>query len=178
MSNLKTIRTDVVGSLLRPPVLKDARARFDDGAIGAEHFRAIEDEVVLAAVRLQEAVGLDVVTDGEMRRLNFQDSFGAAVEGYDAVQTKMQAYEQRVDPAVQRFRPELILVSAGFDAHASDPLAGLELSTDAYRRLAEMIAGWSDQHSGGRSVWTLEGGYDLAALGDSVVACLLVLTGF
>jgi len=89
----------------------------------------------------------------------------------------LQAYEQRVDPAVQRFRPELILVSAGFDAHARDPLAGLELSTDAYRRLAEMIAGWSDQHSGGRSVWTLEGGYDLAALGDSVVACLRVLTG-
>jgi len=99
VSNLKTIRTDVVGSLLRPPVLKDARARFDDGAIGAEHFRAIEDEVVLAAVRLQEAVGLDVVTDGEMRRLNFQDSFGASVEGFDAAPSTLGVYERRVEGA-------------------------------------------------------------------------------
>ena len=84
MDNLKTIRTDVVGSLLRPATLKNARARFDDGAISHEHFRAIEDEAVLEALRLQETVGLDVVTDGEMRRLNFQDSFGASVEGFDA----------------------------------------------------------------------------------------------
>ncbi len=46
--------------------------------------RKLEDEAVRNAVRLQEAAGLDVVSDGEMRRLNFQDSFGAAVEGYDA----------------------------------------------------------------------------------------------
>src|SRR5947209_1922878 len=42
----------------------------------------------------------------------------------------LEAYEQRVDAAIQRFRPQLLLVSAGFDAHAHDPLAGLELSTD------------------------------------------------
>ena len=87
------------------------------------------------------------------------------------------AYERAVDPAVQRFRPELVMVSAGFDAHARDPLAGLELSTNAFTRLAEMIAEWAGQHCGGRSVWTLEGGYDLAALGASVVACLRVLSG-
>ena len=89
----------------------------------------------------------------------------------------LAAYEESVDPAIQRFKPELVMVSAGFDAHVRDPLAGLELSTDAYQRLAGMIAAWSRQHSGGRSVWTLEGGYDLAALGDSVVACLRVLSG-
>jgi 5-methyltetrahydropteroyltriglutamate--homocysteine methyltransferase len=99
VSNLKTIRTDVVGSLLRPPVLKEARARFDDGAIGVEHFRAIEDEAVLAAVRLQEAVGLDVVTDGEMRRLNFQDSFGASVDGFDAATSTLHVYERRIEGA-------------------------------------------------------------------------------
>jgi acetoin utilization deacetylase AcuC-like enzyme len=89
----------------------------------------------------------------------------------------LRAYEERVRPAVERFRPELILVSAGFDAHVRDPLAGLELSTDAYERLAEMIAGWAGRHTGGRSVWSLEGGYDLGALGESVVACLRVLAG-
>ena len=49
------------------------------------------------AVRLQEAIGLDVISDGEMRRLNFQDSFGAAVEGYDASVSTLQAYARRVE---------------------------------------------------------------------------------
>jgi len=99
MNNLNTIRTDVVGSLLRPAGLKDARTRFDDGKIGADDFHAIEDAAVRAAVALQEGVGLDVVTDGEMRRLNFQDSFGAAVEGYDANRSTLKVYEKRVEGA-------------------------------------------------------------------------------
>jgi acetoin utilization deacetylase AcuC-like enzyme len=85
------------------------------------------------------------------------------------------AWEKKIGPAVDAFKPELLLVSAGFDAHQDDPLAGLELSTDAYRELARMIKAWSIAHSGGRSVWALEGGYNLQALGDSVVACLDVL---
>jgi len=97
--DLTKIRTDVVGSLLRPPHLKEARARFDDGAISAAEFRAIEDEAVREAVRLQESVGLDIVTDGETRRLNFQDSFGASVEGYDAVRSTLHVYERRVEGA-------------------------------------------------------------------------------
>ena len=51
------------------------------------------------AVRLQEDAGLDVVTDGEMRRLNFQDSFGESVEGYDANRSTLKVYEQRVEGA-------------------------------------------------------------------------------
>src|SRR3954462_3127935 len=86
MDDLKKIRTDVVGSLLRPAALKQARVRFDEGQISADEFHAMEAEEVEGAVRLQEAAGLDVVSDGEMRRLNFQDSFGAAVEGFDAKQ--------------------------------------------------------------------------------------------
>jgi 5-methyltetrahydropteroyltriglutamate--homocysteine methyltransferase len=96
---LATIRTDVVGSLLRPPALREARLRFDDGAIGAAALRAIEDEAVREAVRLQQSAGLDIVTDGEMRRLNFQDSFGASVEGYDASRSTLKVYEQRVEGA-------------------------------------------------------------------------------
>jgi 5-methyltetrahydropteroyltriglutamate--homocysteine methyltransferase len=95
-ADLNTIRTDVVGSLLRPQHLKDARSRFDEGAISADALRAIEDEAVREAVRLQEEVGLDVVTDGETRRLNFQDSFGASVEGYDAARSTLHVYERRV----------------------------------------------------------------------------------
>jgi len=98
-ADLASIRTDVVGSLLRPPGLKEARSRFDEGAITAEALRAIEDEAVRDAVRLQESIGLDVVTDGEMRRLNFQDSFGASVEGFDASRSTLKVYERRVEGA-------------------------------------------------------------------------------
>jgi 5-methyltetrahydropteroyltriglutamate--homocysteine methyltransferase len=98
-ADVANIRTDVVGSLLRPPRLKEARSRFDDGTITAEALHAIEDEAVREAVRLQESVGLDVVTDGEMRRLNFQDSFGASVEGFDASRSTLKGYERRVEGA-------------------------------------------------------------------------------
>jgi 5-methyltetrahydropteroyltriglutamate--homocysteine methyltransferase len=107
MSDLKTIRTDVVGSLLRPAALKEARVRFDEGQISADEFHAIEDEAVQSAVRLQEAAGLDVVSDGEMRRLNFQDSFGAAVEGFDAKQSTLHGYERRVEGAAPLQRWEV-----------------------------------------------------------------------
>ena len=107
MSNLKTIRTDVVGSLLRPAAVKDARMAFDDGKINAEALRAIEDEAVRAAVALQEGVGLDVVTDGEVRRLNFQDSFGAAVDGYDASRSTLKVYERRVEGSAPLQRWEI-----------------------------------------------------------------------
>jgi 5-methyltetrahydropteroyltriglutamate--homocysteine methyltransferase len=97
MTDLRTIRTDVVGSLLRPAAVIEARQRFDRGEIDAAALHAAEDEAVRGAVALQEAVGLDVISDGEMRRLNFQDSFGAAVEGYDASASTLQAYTRRVE---------------------------------------------------------------------------------
>ena len=77
-------RTDVVGSLLRPAPLKQAYADRDAGKISPEELRAIEDEAIRGAVRLQEQIGLDVITDGEYRRLNFQDSFAASVGGFEA----------------------------------------------------------------------------------------------
>ncbi len=89
----------------------------------------------------------------------------------------LSAYRTQVAAAVESFEPALILVSAGFDAHRADPLAGLEVSTDAYRQLAGLITGWADRFASGRTLWALEGGYDLEALGQSAVACLRVLTG-
>jgi acetoin utilization deacetylase AcuC-like enzyme len=86
------------------------------------------------------------------------------------------AWEKKIGPALDAFKPELLLVSAGFDAHRDDPLAGLEVTTDGYRQLARLIKGWAIAHCRGRSVWTLEGGYDLPALAESVVTCLDVLS--
>jgi 5-methyltetrahydropteroyltriglutamate--homocysteine methyltransferase len=74
--------TDVVGSLLRPPELLEARERWERSEIDESDFRAIEDLAVDEALRLQEDAGLDVVTDGEMRRLSFQSQMTAAVEGF------------------------------------------------------------------------------------------------
>jgi acetoin utilization deacetylase AcuC-like enzyme len=85
------------------------------------------------------------------------------------------AWEKKIGPALAAFRPELLLVSAGFDAHADDPMARLEVTTGGYRELAQLIKAWAIEHCGGRTVWALEGGYNLRALGDSVVACLEVL---
>jgi 5-methyltetrahydropteroyltriglutamate--homocysteine methyltransferase len=99
MSDLKKIRTDVVGSLLRPDYLKSARERADEGKTGPEELRTAEERAVREAVALQESAGLDVITDGEMRRLNFQDSFGASVAGFDAEKADIKFYEARVEGA-------------------------------------------------------------------------------
>jgi len=97
LKELANIRNDVVGSLLRPAKLKAARNRFDEGKISLEELRRIEDQEVQDAVALQEQVGLAVVTDGEYRRLNFQDSFGESVTGYDAGRPSLNFYEKRVE---------------------------------------------------------------------------------
>jgi len=105
MKALDRVRTDVVGSLLRPLALAEARLRLERGEMGEREFRAAENEAVDRAIRLQEQIGLDVVTDGEFRRLNFQDSFGEAVSGYDRGQATLDFYHQRTAGAqpLQRF---------------------------------------------------------------------------
>ena len=97
MKELAKIRNDVVGSLLRPPALKEARTRYDDGKMTLEELREAEDREIRGAVRFQEDLGLAVVTDGEYRRLNFQDSFGESVSGYDAGKASLKFYERRVE---------------------------------------------------------------------------------
>ena len=97
MKDLAEIRNDVVGSLLRPVELKQARQRYDEGKLSREELRQLEDREIRNAVRLQEELGLAVVTDGEYRRLNFQDSFGESVSGYDAGKASLKFYEQRVE---------------------------------------------------------------------------------
>jgi acetoin utilization deacetylase AcuC-like enzyme len=86
-----------------------------------------------------------------------------------------EEFEQRVLPALDKFEPEMILISAGFDAHADDPLSGAMLSTGMYAEMTEMLAGAADRHCGGRILSLLEGGYDLDALADSVEAHVGVL---
>ena len=73
---------------------------------------------------------------------------------------------------VAGFRPDAIVVCAGFDAHAADPLAQLALSADGFGRIGQELARLADETCGGRLIATLEGGYNLRALGESAVSFL------
>ncbi|MGY6696335.1 MAG: histone deacetylase family protein [Roseinatronobacter sp.] len=84
-------------------------------------------------------------------------------------------YEDTVLPQLDRFAPELVLVSAGFDAHAADPLAQLELVEEDFAWVTGALCDIAARHCEGRLVSVLEGGYDLTALGRSVAAHLRVL---
>jgi len=82
-SSAPSLRSDVVGSLLRPDDLKAARLRAERGELGPAELKWIEDRAVDEAVRLQETAGLDVVTDGELRRYAFFGHLVEALDGFD-----------------------------------------------------------------------------------------------
>lgn len=77
-----TVHADIVGSLLRPPELVEAQKQLAAGTLSADEFKRVEDRAVDEAIKLQEAAGLPVVTDGEMRRQSFQSQMTAAVSGF------------------------------------------------------------------------------------------------
>lgn len=79
-----TYRADVVGSLLRPPTLKEGREELERGEMSPAKFKRLEDRAVDDAIALQESAGLDVITDGELRRFAFYGHFVDALEGFDA----------------------------------------------------------------------------------------------
>src|SRR5919206_51005 len=95
----------------------------------------------------------------------------SALEGQDF----RLGFTRQILPALDAFRPEMLLISAGFDAHRSDPLAQLLLDESDYTWVTEQLLAVAHAHAGGRVVSALEGGYDLHALGASVAAHLRVL---
>ena len=78
-----TYRSEVVGSLLRPPYLTEARQKYENGQMSAAEFKAIEDRAVNEAIALQENAGIDVITDGEMRRYAFFGHLIESLSGFD-----------------------------------------------------------------------------------------------
>ncbi len=80
-------------------------------------------------------------------------------------------------PALEEFRPELILFSAGFDAHAEDEMAMLRFADTDYRWVTEQVKAVADRHAAGRMVSMLEGGYALSALGRSAIQHIKVMAG-
>lgn len=89
----------------------------------------------------------------------------------------LRVFHERLFPAIDRYRPELILISAGYDAHAHDPLGGMRLTEPGFAALTAQVTALAEHHCEGRVVALLEGGYDPEALGRSVAATLRILDG-
>jgi acetoin utilization deacetylase AcuC-like enzyme len=111
-------------------------------------------------------VGVDA---GEGYTINIPLPAGCADPEY------VQVFEDVVIPAATKFEPEWILVSAGFDSHRRDPLGGMGVTEDGFRAMTRMLLQVADQYAGQRIAFLLEGGYDLAALRNSVAAVLEVM---
>jgi acetoin utilization deacetylase AcuC-like enzyme len=88
-----------------------------------------------------------------------------------------EVFEQILLPVARTFRPDFVLISAGFDAHRDDPLAGMNVTEDGYERMTMLVRDIAEQCCQGRIVSLLEGGYHLEALARSVERHLRTLMG-
>ncbi|WP_437671308.1 histone deacetylase family protein [Sorangium sp. So ce131] len=109
--------------------------------------------------------------EGKGYTVNVPLSDGATDVVYEA------AFDEIVLPILDEYAPELIVVSAGFDAHERDPLAGMKLSRAAYAAMGRRLAAMAAAKSGGRLAMFMEGGYELSALEASLAAALLGASG-
>lgn len=186
---------------VRPPGHHAERHRamgfcfFNNVAVGAAHALAAGvPRVAVLDFDVHHGNGTEDIFAGDARVLvcsSFQHPFypgraGATVPGR-LVTTPLPAgtdsagfraaIERDWLPALDAFRPAMIFVSAGFDAHRADPLGGLYLEDRDYAWVTRQIVASADRHCDGRVVSALEGGYDLQALGSAVAAHVRVLLG-
>jgi acetoin utilization deacetylase AcuC-like enzyme len=89
----------------------------------------------------------------------------------------LAVFERLFAPIAESFRPDFVVISAGFDAHRADPLGGQRVTEEGFAALAGAVVAMADRYAGGRVVALLEGGYDLDALGRSTAAVCQVLAG-
>ncbi|MGD9147444.1 MAG: histone deacetylase [Anaerolineae bacterium] len=107
--------------------------------------------------------------DGAGSIVNVPLEGGVGDEGFGRI------FQEIVGPAAWRFQPQMLLVSAGYDAHWDDPLAYMQLTVDGYARIARALKDLADELCDGRLVFTLEGGYHLEALAYSILNTFAVL---
>jgi acetoin utilization deacetylase AcuC-like enzyme len=109
--------------------------------------------------------------DGEGYTLNIPMFAGAGEEEF------IEAFTEEVIPSLDNYRPDLILISAGFDAHRDDPLANLDLTEESFAKLTRMVAESAAKFCNGRIVSVLEGGYNMFSLARSVESHLRIMMG-
>jgi acetoin utilization deacetylase AcuC-like enzyme len=95
-------------------------------------------------------------------KFNLPLRFGISRQEY------LTRFETMLEQSAQRIKPELIIISAGFDAHAADPIGSLGLATEDFSSLTRLVLQAADQHCGGKVVSLLEGGYNVHALAESI----------
>jgi acetoin utilization deacetylase AcuC-like enzyme len=88
----------------------------------------------------------------------------------------LRVMDGRVLPELEEFAPQVLLISAGFDAHGDDPLAQMNLTEEGFELMTRSLVAVADRHCGGRVISVLEGGYNLRALGRSAVRHLIALS--
>ena len=131
-----------------------------------------DDERVLMVSTFQHPFYPYSGVDGQSARM-----VNIPLAAYSAGREFRVAVEEHWLPALERFKPEMIFVSAGFDAHRDDEMAMLRLVEADYAWVAQQLKAVADKHAGGRIVSMLEGGYELHALGRSVATYLKALSG-
>ena len=185
---------------VRPPGHHAERARamgfcfFNNVAVGAAHALAVHEleRVAIVDFDVHHGNGTEDIFGEEPRVLlcsTFQHPYypfsGADTESVHVINVPLangagssdfrRALREQWQPALEAFQPELVLVSAGFDAHRDDELAGLNLTENDYAWATELIQSVAQRFSRGRIVSTLEGGYVLPALGRSAAAHIKAL---
>ena len=108
MGRSEQFRAEVVGSLLRPEALKRARAQHESGELDPVAFKRVEDQAVDSALALQEEVGIDVITDGEMRRFAFYGHLVEALEGFDKLGGWGIAFRDETGDEIRLQRPVVV----------------------------------------------------------------------
>jgi len=107
--------------------------------------------------------------DGEGYTINLPLPSGCGDEEY------IEAFEKILVPAAKKFKPQFVLISAGFDAHKDDPLASMNVTEEGFKALTSIVSKIAHEYSGGRIVSALEGGYNLLALARSATAHIVSL---